>query len=120
MPVVSESTGVETMFSVPSAKAPEFNALLHESTEEVIESIFSKSGMQAMFFHLGKATAASDPVNFHNQLQTMLTSGAIVVEKEIIKDLFIKLNYQYSDSERFDFVDSIKAAKQMFAEEASK
>lgn len=68
----------------------------------------------------GLFNEATDPKEFHRKLQSVFGSGAGVLEKVIVKDLFRKLNIQYNSQERFDYGESLERAKDACATEAQK
>lgn len=99
-----------------SAKTPGFPALLEDSLSVVMENVFGVSGRDAILFHIGAVSIAEKPGEFHERLAAMLGSGSAVVEQEVIKSLFGRLNIQYSPSENFDLTESINEAKKRHEE----
>jgi hypothetical protein len=55
-----------------------------------------------------------DPEELHGDLSVIFGAGAKNLERVIAKELFRRLNIPFEEGENFDFVKSVKQARQLF------
>ena len=91
-----------------------FATELVRSVDEVLASILGQSGRQALLSYVGGLSAVNNPEDFDHRLVVILGTGAEVLEKEIVKDLFLKLRIPFDPEENLDFVKSVKEAERRF------
>jgi len=95
-----------------------FSAVLNESIGEGIKAALGQA-ILAILKGQGVFDNASSPKEFHLKLQTVFGSGATVIEKIIIKDLFRRLNLHYVSQDSFNYGEDLEKAKKACPAEAS-
>jgi hypothetical protein len=80
-----------------------FLKAVHDSLCDGIESLLGKSALDVLIekYHLDKLTNA--PQELHDQLSHIFGSGAIVLERIIVKELYNTCNLPLEDTEPFSF-----------------
>jgi len=79
--------------------------------------ILGESVRQVVYFHLERIgplkrnTIADDPKAFSSGLERIFGAGAKVVEKSIVKQLYLKLGLEYVEKTEYSFEDYVKEAK---------
>lgn len=80
---------------------------------------FGESPRQAIYFHLNKnfrlqkEEIPRDADEFSQALNTIFGPGAELIEKIIVKNLYSKLNLNFEEKSRFEFVDYISLAREI-------
>jgi len=88
--------------------------LLLSAVDETINQIFKEEGAKIIFdfieskCHLKLEEIVEKPEVFSVGLERMLKSGAIVIEKMILKNLYSKLGLKFEEKEGYEFSDYIK------------
>ena len=99
-------------------KRLDFDRVLLEAVDHALLT-FGESPRQAIYYHLNKnfklqkKAIAEDTDEFSNALNTIFGPGAEVIEKIIVKNLYNKLNLNFEEKDRFEFVDYIGLAREI-------
>ena len=94
-----------------------FEQLLIEAVDEGLESL-GESGKHMIFYHLDKSYSIKKheipkiPEAFAEGLEKIFGAGASVLEKLIVKSLYLKLGLKYEDVESRPFVDCVNHVKE--------
>lgn len=78
---------------------------------------FGESPRKAIYYHLTKnfriqkENIPEDAQEFSQALNHIFGPGAEVIEKLIVKNLYSKLNLNFEEKARFEFVDCVNLAK---------
>ena len=99
------------------AQEKTFSSMLQLSIGEGVRAALGQA-ILGVLNGQGLFNEATDPKEFHRKLQSVFGSGAGVLEKVIVKELFRKLNIPYNSQERFDYGEALERAKQACAVEA--
>jgi hypothetical protein len=79
-----------------------FESALMGSTVRAIRGALDESSSSALLFYLKFASPISAE-KIHERLYGILDSGAIVLEKRIVAELYGRFNFHYSERNGFDF-----------------
>ena len=101
------------------AQEKTFSSMLQLSIGEGVKAALGQA-ILGVLNGQGMFNEATDSKEFHRKLQSVFGSGAGVLEKVIVKDLFRKLNIPYNFQERFDYGEALERAKEACAVEARK
>ena len=92
-----------------------FTELLRRCILEESEKVIGGAVTRSLFFRLKLDQRIDDPGEFHRQLQSVLSAGAIVLEKSIVRELFRRLNISCEEERPFEFEKCVDRAKKIFA-----
>jgi hypothetical protein len=92
----------------------QFPILLRASLSDVLESIFGRSGMEAVLHHVGQGSIAENPVEFQRRLSAIFGSGSEVVESQIVKDLYRRVGLRFDPAEKLGFGESVEKARKWY------
>ncbi|MBI2649570.1 MAG: hypothetical protein HYW93_07970 [Thaumarchaeota archaeon] len=76
-------------------------------------NVLGQGGMQAALYHLKLDQHGKNPKEFHENLHTIFKDGATILEKVIIKELYLRLGMPYREREPFDFEEHVNLAMQV-------
>lgn len=88
--------------------------LLLKVVEETMKHVFKEKGAEVIYVfiennsHLKLGEIAEKPEVFSAGLERLLGSGATVIEKLILKNLFSKLGLKFEEKKGYQFSDYIK------------
>jgi hypothetical protein len=99
------------------AQESTFSSMLQLSIGEGIRAALGQA-ILGVLNGQGFFNEATDPKEFHRKLQSVFGTGATVLEKIIVKDLFRKLNVPYDSQERFDYGNALERAREAYVVEA--
>src|SRR3989441_12770611 len=99
------------------AQEKTFSSMLQLSIGEGIRAALGEAILGGLNGQ-GLFNEATDPKEFHRKLQSVFGTGATVLKKVIVKDLFRKLNVPYNSQERFDYGEALERAKDACTVEA--
>ena len=91
--------------------------LLLKVVDETMKQVFREAGAKAIYSciennsHLKREEIAEKPEVFSAGLERLLGSGAQVIEKLILKDLYSKLELKFAEKKGCEFSDYIKELK---------
>lgn len=91
--------------------------LLPKVVDETMKQVFRETGTKVVYSHLGnnshlkKEEIAEKPEVFSTGMKKLLGSGAPVIEKMILKNLYRKLELKFEEKEGYEFSDYIKELK---------
>jgi hypothetical protein len=91
-----------------------FSQVLHDCILDVLENVQSESCVKIIIFYVESGQYVDDPSEFHINLHVLLGSGANVLEKMIVKELFRRLNIPYEERGDFDFARYVNEAGELF------
>jgi hypothetical protein len=92
----------------------ELNNVLLEAIDETLKEVFKEIGANVIYnflensYHLNSEEIAEKSEIFANGLDSLLGSGASVVEKLILENLYHKLELEYEEKESLEFSNCIK------------
>ncbi len=93
-----------------------FLKAVHDSLVDGIQHLLGKSTLDILIenYHLDKLTNA--PQELHDQLSHIFGSGAVVLERIIVKELYHTCNLNYDDTGPFNFNlgDHLNVARRRF------
>jgi len=78
--------------------------------------VLGESGTKPFLFNAESGLYAEEPEELHRHLYSIFNEGALILEKTIVKELFLRLNIQYDITDSFEFATHIKQAKKFFIE----
>jgi len=96
----------------------DFDKVLLEAVDYALLS-FGESPRKAIYFHLNKSfklqreEIPKDADEFSQALNNIFGPGAEVIEKLIVKNLYSKLNLNFEEKNRFEFVDYVGLAREI-------
>ena len=93
-----------------------FSSMLQHSVNEGVKAALGQA-ILGILTDQGLFDKVTDPKEFHRKLQTVFGSGATVIEKIIIKDLFRRLNLSYTSQDYFNYGDDLERARQACSSE---
>ena len=104
-------TGKEAHGAVDLARG--FVEALRLSILECLENILGKPAVGALVDHFQIDQRAGNPAELHGVLNGVFGSGAVVLEKIAVKDLFRRLGLRYVEDRNsgFDFAEMIGEAR---------
>jgi 6-pyruvoyl-tetrahydropterin synthase len=88
--------------------------------DETLKHVFKETGAKVVYdylkdqCHLKREEIAEKPEVFSAGLERLLKSGAVVIEKVILKKLSSKLQLKYEEKERCEFSDYIEELEEKF------
>jgi PAS domain S-box-containing protein len=88
--------------------------LLLEVVDKTMEQVFTETGIKVIYdflennSHLKREEIAKKPKIFSTGMKKLLGSGAPVIEKMILKDLYSKLELRLEEKDGYEFSDHIK------------
>jgi len=103
---------IEMTKQLYSMKAPD--DLLINVVDETLKQVFREEGTKVIYVfiknhsHLKREEIAEKPEVFSADLKRLLSSGAPVVEKMILKNLYSKLELKFEERKGYEFSDYIK------------
>lgn len=92
--------------------------LLLSAVDETVKQVFKEVGANVIYdylennCHLKREEIAEKPEVFSANLRKLLKSGATVVERMILKNLYSKLQLKYEEKQGYEFLDYIKELKE--------
>jgi hypothetical protein len=98
-------------------KTRSLDDLLLEVVDETLKQIFREAGVRVIYdyienkCHLKREEIAEKPEVFSANLKRLLSSGAPVIEKMILKNLYHKLQLEYTEKAGYRFSDYLKELK---------
>jgi hypothetical protein len=98
-------------------KGKDFDRLFIEAVDEGLD-VLGESGRHMIFFHLEKSCSVKrheipkKPEAFAEGLEKIFGAGASVIEKLIVKSLYLKLGLKYEDKEERPFADYVNDLKE--------
>ena len=99
-----------------SAQEKVFSSMLQHSVNEGVKAALGQA-ILGILTDQGLFDKVTDPKEFHRKLQTVFGSGATVIEKIIIKDLFRKLSLAYTSHDYLHYGDDLERARQACSSE---
>jgi biotin-(acetyl-CoA carboxylase) ligase len=100
-------------------KKDKLNLLLLNAVDETLKRVFKKPGAEAIYkyiendCHLKREEIAEKTNVFCAGLERMLGSGALVIEKLILKNLHRKLNLKFREKKSCEFAYYVKKLRKM-------
>ena len=94
--------------------------LLLKVVDETMKQVFRDAGAKVIYdylrknSHLKREDIAEKPEVFSAALERLLGSGAPMIEKLVLKNLYRKLQLEYAEKEGYEFSDYVKALKKRF------
>jgi hypothetical protein len=105
----------------------DFDKSFRETVDEVLKQIFGQSAALIIYSHLEKNNSLTQEEipekleNFVRGLENFLSSGALVIEGIILKQLYSSYGLEFKGMEEgYSFIDYITKLKQMTDEKARK
>jgi biotin-(acetyl-CoA carboxylase) ligase len=104
--------------SVTDNKAEKLKELLPSIVDETLKQIFREEGAKVIYSyienkcHLKQEEIIEKPEVFSAGLKRLLTSGAFVIEKTILKCLYSKLGLEYEEKKGYEFSDYIEELRE--------
>jgi len=95
-----------------------FDKTLLEAVDHALLS-FGESPRKAIYYHLDKnfkiqkEKIPEDAEKFASALNALFGSGATVIEKLIVKDLYQRLNLSFEEKSSFEIADYISLAREV-------
>ena len=80
----------------------------------VLRHVLGEVGLKAILLNMESGHYIDDPGEFHRGLHSILGSGAVVLERAIVKELFSRLNLPYEERSDFDFAECVATARNLF------
>jgi hypothetical protein len=91
----------------------DFSKLLRRCIVDEFEELLGESPTKSLFFHLKLDQHIENPREFHRRLEKGLSRGAVVLEKNIVKELFRRLNIDYEQKGSFE--QYVEYARKIYA-----
>ena len=94
--------------------------LLLEVADEMLKHVFRETGTKVIYdflennSHLKREEIAEKPEVFSAGLERLLGSGALVIEKLILKNLYRKLELRFEEKKSYVFSDYVKNLRKRF------
>lgn len=95
----------------------DFAKLLHGCILDELEELIGESATKFLFFRLKLDRHIENPREFHRRLESVLSEGAVVLERSIVGGLFRRLNISYGEASPFEFGKCVDCARKIFAAE---
>lgn len=105
------------LYSIKRKRMERLNDLMLNVVDETLKQIFGEAGTTLIYdylennCHLKREEIAKKPEVFSADLRKLLKSGAPVIEKMVLKNLYSKLQLEYEEKEGYEFLDHIKELK---------
>lgn len=81
---------------------------------DVLCHVLGEVGLKAILLNMEFGHYIDDPGEFHRGLHSILGSGALVLERAIVKELFSRLNLPCEERSDFDFAEYVATARNLF------
>lgn len=92
-----------------------FSQLIGESIIEGLTNLIGRSGSMAIIINFRLEEKIMDPRAFHEAMMSaMRESGAMILEKAILKEIHRKLGTRFEPALPFDFEKEFNATKRLF------
>lgn len=101
-------------------KTEKLNLLLLNAVDETLKRVFKKPGAEAIYeyieneCHLKREEIGEKTNVFCAGLERMLGSGAVMIEKLILKNLHHKLKLKFKEKKGCEFADYVKKLRKMY------
>jgi hypothetical protein len=101
-----------------SKRMERLDDLMLSVIDETLKQIFREVGTMLIYdylennCHLKREEIAEKPEVFSADLRKLLKSGAAVLEKMILKNLYSELQLKYEEKEGYEFLDYTKELKE--------
>jgi len=95
----------------------DFAKLLHGCILDELEELIGESATKFLFFRLKLDRHVENPREFHRRLESVLSEGAVVLERSIVGGLFRRLNVSCEEASPFEFGRCVDCARKIFAAE---
>ncbi len=92
----------------------DFVELLHRCILDELETVIGETATESFFFQLKLDRCIDTPGEFHRRLASVLSEGAVVLEKSIVKELFRRLDTPYESAKPFEFEKCVDYARKIF------
>ncbi len=98
----------------------EMDNLLLSAVDETMRQVFKEEGAKVIYgylennSHLKREEIAEKPEVFSAGLERLLGSGAPVIEKLILKNLYSKLGLRFREKEGYGFSDYVKELEEKY------
>ena len=93
----------------------EFAQTFHDCIFDVLSQVLGEVGLKAVLLNMEFGNYIDDLGEFHRGLHSILDSGALVLERAVVKELFSRLGLPYEEGCDFDFAECVATARRMFA-----
>ena len=93
----------------------DFTKLLHGCMLDKLEELIGKNTTKLLLFHFKLDQNIANPREFHRRLELLLSEGAMILEKSIVRELYRRLNISYDEASPFEFEKCVDRAKKVFA-----
>lgn len=93
----------------------EFFKLLRECVEEGLRNVLGRMGANVFLYNLDFSNSIDDPKEFHKNLYNIFGKVALILEIEIIKELYGRLRIPYAIEEPFSYEECINLLKKTLA-----
>jgi hypothetical protein len=101
--------------AMPRLEEESFSYLMVESIENGLANVIGKKGSEAVIRNFGLKDKAVNPEAFHQAMvSAMRESGANVLEKAIIKEIYAKYGQRFNSGSSFEFGQEFNTAKDLF------
>ena len=94
--------------------------LLLKVADKMLKQVFREAGTKVIYdflennSHLKREEIAEKPEVFSAGLERLLGSGAQVIEKLILKNLYRRLGLKFEEKESYEFSDYVKELRKRF------
>jgi len=98
-------------------KTVDFQKALVEAIDESLLVMLGENGKEVVYFRLkhsyalGKEDIPFHPEIFVECLRKIFGSGAVAVEKAVIRNLYRRLGLKFTEKKNFDFFECLNEAK---------
>lgn len=88
--------------------------------DETMKQFFKEAGSKVIYSfienncHLKHEKITENPEVFSDSLEKLLSSGALVIEKIILKNLYRKLDLKFEEKKGYEFADYIRELKEKY------
>ena len=80
----------------------------------MLKKFIGGSGVRIILLHLEMGDYFEYPTKFHKELFAIFGNGALVLEKQIVNELFLKLDLPHPTINDFSFERYVALAKNLF------
>lgn len=118
------SVSVAKTESKTDDKVERLDEILFDVVDETLKRVFKEAGAEAIYnyienkCHLKREEIAEKTEVFSAGLERMLGSGALVIEKLMLKNLYRKLGLKFTEKEGYGFSDYVKELRKSAVVEA--
>lgn len=94
--------------------------LLLRAVDKALQRVFRETGTKVIFDFLGnnshfrREEIAEKPEVFSTGLKKLLGSGATVIERLVLKDLYPRLDLRFKEKEGYEFSDYVEELRKRF------